>query len=215
MEVGRIRGTGSHDRTTWGFVCCLVVIGLLALSLTVPWWVYKFSTGPRAPPGGPQPENETFEERERLEFFPYRTDGRSNNTTAADVQEVTRNLGHLVLAPLIITALVALAELPIPIPFSTRWFTLVLVPIAFVSAAGALVYSWFQIPPLLEAAGVAQVFTTRSLVGGYVQTWMYWGWPLAAVAAGILPAIFAFKYQAGATDPTVIEAYRPPATKKY
>lgn len=203
-----MRRAGRQERTRWGFLVALAALALLGASMAMPWWTYKFSTGPQAPPGGPQPENETFVERERLDFYPYRTQGHSNNTTAGDVARVVRVLGHLVLAPAAILGLVALVEFPVPLPLSTRWITLPLLPVGFLSTLGALLWSWFRIPPLLATATVDRVFTTHPVADGFVQTWLFLGWVAAGLALLGFPAVFAFKYQAGATDPTVIEHFR-------
>ncbi|MBI2078321.1 MAG: hypothetical protein HYT80_08150 [Euryarchaeota archaeon] len=197
-----------HERTVWGFVVALVVAGLLGVSLTLPWWTYTFSTGPQTIPGGPQPTDDARIERERLDVYPYRTEGHSNNTTAADVADRVQLLGNLVVASLATAGLIALLEMPVPFPVSTRRVTLVLGVVGPVLALAALVYAWFWIPELLATAQVDRPYTTRELPDGFHQTWLNWGWAVCFVAALVYPAVFAFKFQAGATDPTVIETFR-------
>jgi hypothetical protein len=197
-----------HERTPWGFVCCVIVIGLLVTSLFLPWWTYKYSTGVKTPPGGLQGGNDTRVQREHYVAYPYRTEGRSNNTTAADVQQNVQRLGWLVTGSLVAAGLIAILEVPLPFFFSTRIPTLALCVLGFLFALASLVYGWFEVPGLLSAAGVDGPFTTKPLPQGFVQTWLEPGWVAAFIGLLGYPPVFLFKYQAGATDPTVIESFQ-------
>ena len=190
------------DRSLWVFALVLIVLALIGASWALSWFTFKFSTGPQTPPGGPQDENGTRIERSRLEFLPYRAVGNATqNQTAQDVAV----LGHLVATATGLCFLMAVLEVPFQLPFSTRLFTLGASTISFLALVGALVWSFFRFPAEFTSYGVTGVYSTHELPNGYVQTWLEWGWLAAVLACVGLVAIFGFKYQVGATDPTMVE----------
>jgi hypothetical protein len=194
---------------SWTTIAPLVVLVLLlAASAAVPWFLFEFSSGTRNPDAEPgQPANETGLHKEEIRFYPFRVDGDTNETFNQTAHDETRVMGILWAAGLGAGGLAILVELVAGDRRWSRGVTVGLAAVAAVAVLGAILWTWFMVPPVLADRGVDRFFTNRRVDdgGGFIRTSP--GWGLIAAAVSIIAALttMATKYAGGITDVDEVE----------
>jgi hypothetical protein len=193
-------------RSMWTLGILVVLLGLHAASLNLPWYTYTHSTGRTLPPEFPS--NETGENITQRAYYPFALRGDVNATMVEEAADQTRVLGIGVSATIGLMLLAFAIELIWGQLEWARWPGMVLTVAAILVTLAMLLFVFFQIPTSLHDEGVRGAFTNRQVPDGFVRSTLGWGWVVAAL--GILAhfAHFAFRYQQGSFDLSFVERFR-------
>jgi hypothetical protein len=199
--------TVDRNPSIGGLLLALLAVGLVAGSAVLSWWSYDSSTGRKTAPGGPQDPSDTRVERHSRDFGPFWQRGDAEPSDAGGAAFGTLVLG---VAVAVAGAGLLLALSSEGLRFAAAFPRAVSLAAALVGVAGllaALAWTWLALPATMSGQGVEGAFTDRLLENNYVRTTLGPGWVLAALAIPAALGSFAFRFQAGAHDPSAVEAY--------
>jgi hypothetical protein len=192
------------ERSAASFVLALLAAGMLAWSLSLPWFEYDHTTGRRTPEGGYHDPEDTGVVHTHLEARPGEVEGDVQPTDPGKADTLVQQMQWAVYAAIGLLVLVALGEIPGISRVLVRPVGLSLSFAALASTGFALALLWFSFPDTLAGYGVTKPFTYFQDESGYTRTTIRMGWTVAAASLPVTIAGFLFKFQAGAPDPTAV-----------
>lgn len=194
------------ERSYTTLALALVAAGVLAAAFFAPWLSYDYSSGRRTAEGGFHDPADTRIERHNVDFYLTHTDGDVEPTDPATADRLSLAMAVASGVAVAGFVLMVLGELPWIGRRISRGVSLGACVVSFAGVAAALTIAWVWLPDTLSGYGIEGPFHYEQLDPGYIRTTIGLGW---VVALGCIPfglGALAFKYQAGSTDPSVIES---------
>ncbi len=194
-----------EERSGGALWMCLAALALLGAAFLLPWFSHDSSSGRRTAPGGLADPDDPQVERHEVDYLAFRFGGDVSPDQREDAERDVLWIGVGVSVAAVAAGVVALAEVPRRWRLLRREAVLSLLGLAAALLIAALAVAWFLLPGTLD--GTDGPFSYRKLPDGYERTTLGLGWAAAALAVPALLGAFAFKFQAGAHDPAIVEAY--------
>ena len=192
------------ERSTGAMVCALMAVGLLGLSLAIPWFTYDSSSGRRTPPTGFHDPEDTQAIEHHIEFWPTKTEGDIEPSDPQKADQYVQWMGWGVFGAGGLLVLLALLEIPGLPKLLPRAVSLLGFLVALGAIAAPLAVTWYRLPETLAGYGVDGPFSYHLDGENYHQTTIWWGWVCAALAWPLAFGGALLKFQAGADDPSLL-----------
>ncbi len=193
------------ERTGLGLLLALVVVALIGVGYTMPWWSFEESTGRQNAPNGPVEERAV--ERADVDFYADRWEGDLEPTEALSATGAMQTIRVASYTAVGAMGLYLLGQIPGVSRIITRSWCMLAGTVAFAAVLVALYSGWTELPMSMAAKGVDGPFTSLLLENGYIRTNLNTGWVAAAFAAVAALGTVMAAYGAGDADPRVIEEY--------
>jgi hypothetical protein len=193
------------ERSTGTLLLALLGAVLAASALGLSWFTYDASSGRQTPAGGFQDPSDTGVVRHSVTMAPYKTTGDIQPDQPAKAKQLVQAMGIAQSIGAGLLALVALCSVPRISRLMPRLLNLAITVLAGLGIGTALALAWFWLPQTM--ANVEGPFTAKLVGDTYIRTGLLEGFAVAALALPAAAGAFLFQFQAGSSDPSMVEAY--------
>lgn len=201
------------ERSRGAFILAVLGAAIVSASFFAPWLSYDYSSGRRTPEGGYHDPNDTGLIRHEIDFGTNSIDGNAPPTDPDGADRLVLLIAIGAAVGVAGFAIMAIGELPFVHRFVPRGVSLACCIASILGVTFAMVVTWVYLPNTLSGYGIRGPFHYEQLDPGYIRTTLNLGWFAVFCSTPFALGAFAFKFQAGSTDPTIIERFRTEGVK--